>query len=190
MQAPQQAIPTSKSPRTLQPSTPTHPQPGLALPVLSCTPPHHHPPSSTTAVARPIFVTCRPFPAPLSCFTILAAIVLAQQSRQCVRSSASTVREPFRFPLPSPDPDANASFLDRKPPFAPTIPPPVHARRFLFPCCCTDSCAPVGQAGCQIANSCWEVSFAFISSTRGAARSTCQQIAPKNPPPSHKTRPS
>lgn len=55
VQGPQRAIPTSTSPRTLQLSTSIHPQPGLALPVLSCTPPHH-PPSSTTAVARSIFV--------------------------------------------------------------------------------------------------------------------------------------
>lgn len=35
--------------------------------------------------------SCRPSPAPFSCFTIIAAFVFAQQSRQCVRSSASTV---------------------------------------------------------------------------------------------------
>lgn len=130
LQAPQQAIPTSTSPRTLQLSTSIHPQPGLALPVLSCT--TTTPPTFLHHRCRQIDLrSCRPFPVPLSCFTILATIVLAQQSRQCVRSSASTVREPFS-PLPSPDPDRNASFLDRKSPFAPTIRPQMHTRRLLL----------------------------------------------------------
>lgn len=175
--APSKAIPTSTSPRTLQLSTSTHPQPGLASPrlALSCT--THRPPPPLSP-DRSSYLSTIPCSSP-SCFTILATIVLDQQSRQCVRSSASTVGEPFS-PLPSPDLDGNASFLHRNPSSPRQNDLQCTLDDFSFRCC-TDSCISVGQAGCQIANSCWEVSFASISTTRVAARSTNR--TPKISPP-------